>query len=113
MKFLLSIILTAMLSLLLQLFLPWWSVVIAAALVGTAIQLGRFQSFAGGFLGTAIVWWVYAWIIDMRNQSILSGKIAELFHLGSPLALILVCGLVAGLAGGLAGLTGSEARKMI
>lgn len=113
MKFLLSLILTAALSLLLQLFLPWWSVVIAAVLVGAAIPQGGFQSFAGGFFGTAIVWWVYAWMIDMRNQSILSGKIAVLFHLGSPLALILACGLIAGLAGGLAGLTGSEARKMI
>jgi len=113
MKFLISIILTSAVSLLLQLFLPWWSIVIAAALVGMAIPLARFQSFISGFLGIAAVWWVYACIIDVRNQSILSGKIAEIFHLGSPALLILACGLLAGMVGGFAALTGSEARKLI
>jgi len=113
MKFLLSIILTAVLSLLLQLFLPWWSIVIAAALVGIIFSLAGIQSFLSGFLGIALVWWIYAWVIDVKNQSILSERIAELFHLGSPALLIIICGLIAGLVGGFAALSGSETKKLI
>ena len=113
MKLLISVILTAILSLLMQLFLPWWSLLIAAAIVGAAFSLSGFLSFLGGFLGTAIVWWGYAWMIDMKNQAMLSSRIAELFNAGSPAVLILFCGMTAGVVGGFAALSGSEVRKII
>lgn len=113
MKFLISTVMIALLSLLLQLFLPWWSIVIAAALGGTVFSLGSLKSFFCGFLGTAIVWWMYAWIIDLKNQSILSAKIAELFNMGTSAMLILFCGMLAGIVGGLAALSGSEAKKIL
>ncbi len=112
MKFLLPVILIAIISLLLQWFMPWWSIVIAAALIGVMFSLSGFHSFLSGFFGTAIVWWGYAWMIDAKNQSLLSTRIAELFQLGSPMLLIFICGIVAGLVGGLAAVSGSEIKKL-
>jgi len=96
----------------LQLFLPWWSILLAAGLVGATILRTGFQSFLSGFLGTAIVWWSYAWMIDIKNQSILSTRIAALFNVGNPALLILVSGLIAGVVGGLAAVCGNELKKL-
>ncbi|GIV33270.1 MAG: hypothetical protein KatS3mg031_0805 [Chitinophagales bacterium] len=113
MKFSIALILAAIISLVLQWFLPWWSLVVAAFLTGFILVLPPWQSFIAGFIGTALVWWVYALIIDIRTQSILSEKIAPLFHLSHPALLILLCGASAGLIGGFALLSGSECRRMI
>ncbi len=113
MKFILSIILTALLSLVLQLFLPWWTIVIAAFIAGVVIPLGGFRAFLSGLLGVAIVWWVYSLMIDMQTNSILSEKIAVMFHAGSPLILILLCGLLAGVIGGFASLSGKALHGII
>ena len=112
MKTLRAILLTALVSLMLQLFLPWWSIVIAAALVAISFSQSTFRSFIAGFFGTAIVWWGYASMIDVKTQSVLSSKIAELFHAGSPVILILISGLIAGVVGGLAAMSGNELKKM-
>ncbi|HXH17844.1 MAG TPA: hypothetical protein VNJ07_02085, partial [Chitinophagales bacterium] len=106
MKLTQSVLATAILSLLLQLLLPWWIIVAAAALAGAIFSIGGFRSFVSGFLGTAVVWWGYAWMIDVKNQSLLSARIAELFHLGNPALLIFVCGLLAGIVGGFASVSG-------
>ncbi len=112
MKFLLSLLLTAVFSFLLQLFLPWWSMIIAAFSVALIFNTGALSAFFSGFLGIALVWWGYAWMLDAQSQSILSVKIAELFQVGSPILLILLSGLLAGLVGGFAGWSGTTFRKM-
>jgi len=86
--------------------------VFAAFIAGAAFSLNGFPSFLSGLLGTAIVWWIYAFIIDMRTESILSVRIAELFLIGSPALLILAGGLVAGILGGFAAVSGWAFRKL-
>jgi len=113
MRFAVCLLSILILSLPLQLFLPWWSILIAAALVGAIVSLPGIQLFVCGFVGTAAVWWGYAWMIDVKNQSILSSRIADLFNLGSPHLLILIGGALAGLVGGLAATSGGEIRKLI
>jgi hypothetical protein len=112
MKFILLIVATALLSAAVQMVLPWWSLVIAAALAGALFSLSAIRSFAGGFLGIAAVWWCYAWMIDVQNESLLSQKIATLFHIGSPALLIIASGALAGVIGGLAAVSGSEIRRL-
>ena len=112
MKFLLSIALTAIASLLLQAVLPWWSLALAAFLIGIIVSQSLFLSFLSGLLGTAVVWWGYAWLIDMNTASFLSEKIAALLKIGSPVALIFVGGVLAGIVGGFAAAGGSSFKKL-
>ena len=111
MKLIVSIILTALLSFVAGLYLPWWSIAIASFLVALIIPQFPWKAFVSGFLGVFILWAVLAWWIDMKNQGILSSKISQLFHLGSShFAMILVSAFIGALIGGFAALCGSYLR---
>ena len=97
MKLFVAIILTAVLAFVSGLYLPWWSIVIAAFLTALLVHQRAGRAFLSGFVGIFILWAFLAWWIDMKNQGILSKKMAELFHLGtSSILIILVIGAVAG-----------------
>ncbi|MDF2188868.1 hypothetical protein [Paraflavitalea sp. CAU 1676] len=112
MKFTVSIILTVLLAFAAGLYLPWWSLALAAFIVALAIPMKPWQNGLAGFTGLLILWGGLACWIDMANQHILSRKIAQVLPLGgSPIVLILVTALVGALVAGSAALTGSYARK--
>jgi hypothetical protein len=91
--------------------LPWWSFVVAAALVGATVQQTATKTFAASFLGMFIAWGGLAWWIDWQNQSLLSQKIAMVLPLGgSAAALLFITGLIGGLLSGLSALCGHYAR---
>jgi hypothetical protein len=99
---------------LLQLFLPWWSIVIWAGLAGLAFRFDQaFTAFIAGFLAVGISWWGYAYYLDLSNGSLLSVRMGEILGGLSPLLLTLVTGLFGGLFGGLGALTGALARQMV
>lgn len=111
MKLIISILLTAALSFLGGLWFDWWIIAVAALVVALVIPQSPGRAFLAGFLGAFLLWAIYAWWRDMKNEHILSQKIASVLPLGgSSLLLILVTGLVAGLVAGFAALTGSYAR---
>lgn len=111
MRFLLSILLTAVLAFLIGMWLPWWSIAIIAFLVALLIPQQLSFAFLSGFLGIFILWAVIATWIDIKNKSILSHKISELMKLGgSSFLLILVTALIGGLVGGFAAMAGSSLR---
>ena len=112
MKLIVSILLTALLGFVIDLYLPWWGIAIAAFAVAALIHQRSGVAFLSGFLGVFLLWAILAWWIDVKNQGILSKRIAEVFPLGgSTFLLILVTALVGGLVGGLAALSGSYLRK--
>jgi hypothetical protein len=112
MKFTISLLLTALLSFAAGLYLPWWSLAIAAFAVALLIPLKPWLSWLSGFLGLFLLWSILAIWIDMKNQHILSQKIAQLLPVGgSVFLLILLTALVAGIVAGCAALTGAYARK--
>lgn len=112
MKLLVAIILTALLSFVGGLYLPWWSIAIAACVSVLLIPLGRGRAFLAGFGGVFLLWFLLALWIDIKNQHILSRKIAEIFPLGgSSFAIILVTAVIGALVGGLGALSGSYLRK--
>jgi hypothetical protein len=112
MRFIFKIILIAGLSYLFELFLPWWSVVIAAFLVNLWMPSKGFIDFLSGFLGVGLLWLIYAWLIDAETSSVLSSRIAQLFSLPNASFMIAVSGLVGGLVGGFAALSGSQFRRI-
>ena len=112
MKFFISILLTAIVSLAIGFYMAWWSIAIAAFLVAAFIRQNPGRAWLSGFLGIFLLWAVLAWWIDIKNQGILSQKIALIFPLGgSVLLLILVTAFIGALVGGFAALTGSYIRR--
>jgi hypothetical protein len=94
--------------------LPWWSFVVAAALVGVTVQQTATKTFAAGFLGMFMAWGGLAWWIDWQNHSLLSQKIAFVLPLGgSAAALLFITGLIGGLLSGVAALCGHYARVRV
>lgn len=111
MKFIASLLLTALLAFAAGLFLSWWSIALVAFLVAVAIPQKPGSSFLSAFAGIFLLWAGLAWWIDQENQQILSHRIAELLPLnGSTTILILVTASIGGLVGGLAGLSGGFLR---
>jgi len=112
MKFISSVLLTAILSFVAGLYLPWWSVALAAIVISIIIPLASWKSFLSAFLGVFFLWGILAWWMDSKNNSILSEKIAQLLPLGgSSVLLILLTAFIGALVAGFAGLTGSYVRK--
>lgn len=111
-KFFVSTGLIALLSFIGGLFLPWWTIAVAAFLVSALIPQKPLRAFFAGFLALFLLWGGMALSIDLSNQSILSARIAGILPLGgSSIALIGVTALVGALVGGGGALTAAYLRK--
>lgn len=107
-----KILTIAVLSFLLTLFLPWYGVAIAAFITGLALSNKPGNNFLSGFAGVGIFWFLYALILDIRNDHILSARIALLFSENlktdiSGMLLLLVTTLLGALIGGLSCMCGA------
>lgn len=111
MKFLTATLLTALLAFISGLFLPWWCMAITALLVAVLIHQKAGKAFLAGLAGVFLLWAGLAWWIDMKNNGVLSHKIASVLPLGgSSFVLIVVTGIIGGLVAGLAAMSGSYLR---
>ncbi len=114
MKFIIVLLLTALLGFTAPLYFTWWSFAVSSFIVAIFIHQKTFAAFAAGFLGMFLLWLFFTMIIDNANQHILSQKIAQLLPLnGSSLLLILITSLISGLISGFAALSGSLTRKAV
>jgi hypothetical protein len=112
MKLFVSILLTALLGFVSGLYLPWWGIAVAAALVNVLLPLRPGKAFLSGFIAIFLLWGIMAWGIDSANGSILSQRIALILPLGGSSTLfILVTALVGGLVGGMAALSASFLKR--
>ena len=107
MKFLVQTITLIILSFLLQYFLPWWTMAIAAFAVAFIFDDPPFKSFLSGFLGISLLWLAMALFIDISTHSILTEKVNRILPLNS----FVLTTLIGGLVGGLASLTGALLRS--
>ncbi|MCG8311545.1 MAG: hypothetical protein MI975_29430 [Cytophagales bacterium] len=112
-KVILKIGFTAVLAFLLQTIFPWWSIVIASFLIGFIISTGGTSSFIAGFLGIGILWFFMAALTDIKTDSILTSRVAEIFSLPNSWSLILATACIGGVVGGFGALTGSYLRSWI
>lgn len=111
MKFLAATVLILLLSFIAGLFLPWWSIAIVAFLIALLIPQSIGKNFLAGFLGVFLLWGILALWIDVKNDSVLSQKIAQLFSLGNAgFLLILVTALIGALVAGFAAMSGGSLR---
>ena len=103
MKFLYQTLATIIGCLVVQYFLPWWTIAIVAFGFGYYFNSKGAISFLSGFISVGILWLIMAYTIDASTKSILTEKINKLFPLNVYVLMIIVGGLV----GGFAALTGA------
>lgn len=114
-NFFLSLILIALASFLLQLFLPWWVIAPVAFVVTYLVKQNGLSAFFAGFLAIFIMWVAYAYKLSSANEHLLAGKVAEVLKQltgGSLSTLFLLTGLIGGLVAGFAGLSGAMAQGL-
>ena len=112
MKFLVAILLTALLSFISGIYIEWWwFFAVVAFVVALLVHQKAMKAFLAGFLSIFLLWGGLAFWIDMKNNSVLSAKIAQVLPLGgSSVLLILITGVIGGLVAGLAAMSGSYFR---
>lgn len=112
MKFFISLILTILLSFAMCLFLPWWSIAIAAFIVAALIPQKPFKSFLTAFTALFLLWGGLSFWISNNNEHVLAHKVSQLIlKMDSPLMLVLATALIGALVAGFAALAGSYLRK--
>jgi len=112
MKFIVVILLTALLGYAAPLYFSWWSFAISSFVIALLIYQKPFTTFVATFLGLFLLWGMMAMIIDSANNHLLSQKVAQVLPLnGSSALLIFITAFIGGLVSGFAGLTASLTRK--
>ncbi len=113
-KFIVAFLLNITLSIAAGLYFPWWSVAVAAFVVGLAIPQKSLPAFLCGFLALFVCWGGMAWRLSSGNEHILAHRISQLMiKRDSPELLILLTGLIGALIGGFSTLTGCLIRKAL
>lgn len=109
MRFVVQLLFISIAGFLLELFLPWWSIAIAAFLGGLMVTSNA--NFGAGFIGIAALWSIKALLIDFAAATLLSEKVAAIFQLPNKVVLIMIMCLLGGFVGGFAALSGSLLKK--
>lgn len=114
MKFLISILLTALLAYALGLYLPWWSIAIAAFTIAVLIRQKPMWAFVSGFTALFLLWGLMSWIMSSNNDHILAQRMSMVvLKTASPVLLILLTALIGSLIGGLGALSGCLTRRIL
>lgn len=109
-----QIVLIAIISLLLQFLLPWWTLALVAFFICFWRSSTGGKAFLYGFAGVAVVWLAYALFIHVHTSGIFTGRMSELlFKTTNWASLTVVTAVLGGLVGGLAGLSGFFIRQAI
>ncbi len=109
MRFPVQIIVIIILGYLLEQFLPWWSVAIAAFVGG--ILVNTRLNFLSGFLAIGLLWIGKALVTDVSSDSEFADRVARIFMLHNKSILLLVTFVLIGIVGGFAAMAGSALRK--
>jgi hypothetical protein len=114
MKSVTAALLVALLAFGMGLYLPWWTVALAAALVALVLDLRPLQAFLAGLAGAMILWGMLAMLRSSANDHILAHRMSQfILQKDSPNLLILATAVIGGLTGGMGALTGSLFRNLI
>lgn len=105
MKFILQVLAIVVLAYIAELFLPWYSLAIAAFLMGYLLKSKA--NFLAGFLAIGLLWFIKAWIIDANASTDLAQKVALIFPVKEKLWLMLATAFIGATVGGFATLTGA------
>lgn len=105
MKFIVQVVVIAVLGWLLTLFLPWWGIALAGFAGGYAVKSKA--NFTAGFAAIALLWFIHAFLIDTNASAALTEKVASLLIVQNKVLLMAITAIIGGLVGGFSTLTGS------
>lgn len=112
MKFIVSVVLIALLSVAACLYLPWWTIAPVAFLVAALIPQKPGRSFFTGFIALFLLWGSLTWYISSNNDHILAHKVSVLIIKKNSAAMLVgITALIGALVAGFAALAGSYLRK--
>lgn len=100
-----TFVITLFLAAVLQLFLPWWSVVIAAFLAGFFSSTTAFRTFSACFLSIATLWFGFMIVISIFGSTVVLPKLTTLFSLPHYILIFPIAILIGALPAGLSGLS--------
>jgi hypothetical protein len=113
MRFLLAMLLTASLSFIAGIYLPWWSIALVAFGVALLVKQRIGMAYLSAFAAIFFLWGGLSFLLHFRNQGMLSEKIARLFPLqGQTILLILLTAFLGALVAGFAAMSGSSLRPV-
>ena len=112
MKFFVSIIVTGLLAFACGLYLPWWSVAVAAFVVSSLIYQPPLRAFFTGFCAILLLWFGLVLKISAANENILAEKISLIMGMGGSYMLVILSCAIGAIAGGLGALSGTFFRKI-
>jgi hypothetical protein len=111
MKFIISLLLIALLSFAACLYLPWWSVAIVGFLVVALIPQRPGMALLCGFLAVFILWFALSFWLSSNNNHILAHKVSLLIlKMDNPYLLMFATAFIGGLVAAFGALTGSFIR---
>jgi uncharacterized membrane-anchored protein YitT (DUF2179 family) len=110
-------LLIAIISLILQLFLPWWIIApIAFVLAAWKANSGK-NAFFSAFLAISVLWIIVGLIHTLPNENILANRVASMLTLPANslnwLIVLVISGLIGGVAAGFSALAGRYTREAI
>ncbi|MDB5264134.1 MAG: hypothetical protein JWQ14_3417 [Adhaeribacter sp.] len=106
-------LLLLLLSILLQWVLPWWILAVVAFVLAFWLAHRGGEAFWAGFGAIALGWLALSLFFHVRNDGLLTSRVATLFTLPQPWLLLLITALLGGLVGGVAALTGYFFRRAL
>jgi hypothetical protein len=109
MRFLIQFLFITITASVFELFLPWWSIAIAAALGGYLLSTSA--NFFAGFLAISTLWLITTLTIHFSSGAPLAERVAAIFFSMPVPALFAVTCLIGGLIGGFAAMAGGALRK--
>ena len=93
--------------------LEWYYIIIIPFMIGFLIHGNYFNVFISGFLGVGLIWFVTAWVQDVRTEGFVTTKISSMTaFIGDSSLLIVMIGVLGGICSGLASMTGNSLRLM-
>ena len=113
MRFLLSFLIIAIITFLVGMVAPWWSVALVAAVVAAIAGVNGWQGFFSAFLAVFVVWLGYAFVQDVANDSILSTRMGALIGDIGTIGILILSAIIGALAAGFGGMTGALGRQMV
>lgn len=110
----LQLVLTFVVTWLVQLFSPWWSLVAVALVIAVLVQERPLLSFSVGFVAVGLVWLMAAFLMTRTEaHQVLPTKMGELFGGLGYTELLIASATIAGIMGGLGALTGTLGRRLV
>jgi hypothetical protein len=111
MKAFIIFLVIGILSYVVGLYYPWWSLAVVAFVVTLVVPQRPFAAFLTAFLSVFVFWFSLAFFKDLANDHILADRISNLFLKAEyPAVIAAIAGLIGAVVAGFAALSASYLR---